>query len=182
MMMIVIMITTIITTMITGTRSLIKSFNFLKLLSTGGSFQASSVVSKYFTPRNKLCTLASNKRIYIENHIQKGLFENISGYVKHVETRSVTISNAFTKQLACVTTLLYLKNFFEEMNYNLPVETLQIYHVLDDIITLIKSLYTDYSISIIVDAYMTSPIKVQRGNLQGNVYHLYCLIYLLLTT
>ena len=38
----------------------------------------------------------------------------------------------------------------------------------DNIITLITSLYTDYTISIITDTFMTSPIKVQRGVLQAD--------------
>ena len=37
----------------------------------------------------------------------------------------------------------------------------------DNIITLITSLYTGYTILIITDTFMTSPIKVQRGVLQG---------------
>ena len=78
------------------------------------------------------------------------------------------INNARIKQRGCVITLLDLKNAFSEVNCNLLVETLKIHHVLDNIITLITSLYRDYTISIITDTVMTSPIKLQRGVLQGD--------------
>ena len=76
------------------------------------------------------------------------------------------INNARIKQHGCVITLLDLKNAFGAVNHNLLVETLKIHHVPDNIVTLITSLCTDYTISIITDNFMTSPIKVQRGVLQ----------------
>ena len=57
---------------------------------------------------------------------------------------------------------------FAEGNHNLFVKALKIRYVPDDTITIIMSLYTDYSISIITDTCMTSPIKVQRGLPQGD--------------
>ena len=78
------------------------------------------------------------------------------------------INNARIKQRGCVITSLDLKNAFSEVNCNLLVQTLKIHHVLDNIITLITSLYGDYTISITTDTDMTSPIKVQRGVLQGD--------------
>ena len=78
------------------------------------------------------------------------------------------INNARIKQRGCVITLLDLKNAFGEVNHNLLVEALKIHHVPDNIITLITSLYTDYTISIITDTFMTSPINAQRGVLQGD--------------
>ena len=78
------------------------------------------------------------------------------------------INKARIKQRGCAITLLDLKNAFGEVNHNLLVEALKIHHVPDNIITLITSLYTDYTISIITDTFMTSPIKVQRGVLQAD--------------
>ena len=80
----------------------------------------------------------------------------------------IIINNALTKQRGCVITLLDLKNAFGKVKHNLLVETLKIHHVPDDIITLITSLYTGYTISIITDTFMTLPMKVQRGVLQGD--------------
>ena len=78
------------------------------------------------------------------------------------------INNACIKQRGCVITLLDLKNAFGEVNHNLLVQALKIHHVPDNIITLITSLYADYTTLIINDTFMTSPIKVQRGILQGD--------------
>ena len=78
------------------------------------------------------------------------------------------INNARINKRGCVVTLLDLKNAFVEVNHNLLVETLKIHLVPDNIIPLITSLYTDYTILIIADAFMTSPIKVQKGVLQGD--------------
>ena len=80
----------------------------------------------------------------------------------------IVINNALIKQCGCVITLLDLKNAFGEVSHNLLVETLKIHHVPDNIITLITSSYTGYTISIITDTFMTLPIKIQRGVLQGD--------------
>ena len=127
------------------------------------------LLSKVFTSliRNRLYTFAADNG-YIQTNIQKGFREKISGCVELVETLTHIINNARIKQRGCAITLLDLKNAVGEVNNNLLVETLKIHHIPDNIITLITSLYTDYTISIITDTFMTSPIKVQRGALQGD--------------
>ena len=127
------------------------------------------LLSKVFTSliRTRLYTFAADNG-YIQTNIQKGFREKISGCVELVETLTHIINNARIKQRGCAITLLDLKNAVGEVNNNLLVETLKIHHIPDNIITLITSLYTDYTISIITDTFMTSPIKVQRGALQGD--------------
>ena len=125
------------------------------------------VLWKLFTSlvRNRLYRFAADNS-YIEANIQKGFWEKISGSVEHIETLIHMINNARIKQRDCIITLLDLKNAFDEVNHKLLVETLKIHHVPDNIVTLITSLYTDYTISILTDTFTTSPIKVQRGVLQ----------------
>ena len=77
------------------------------------------------------------------------------------------IYNPRIKLHGCVIMLLDLKNAFGEVNHNLLVQTLKVHLVPDNIINLITSLYTDYTISIITDTFMTSSIKVQRGVQRG---------------
>ena len=127
------------------------------------------VLSKIFTflIRNRLHTFAVDNG-YTETNIQKGFWEKISECVEHIETMAHMINNARIKQRGCVITSLDLKNAFGKVNHNLFVQTLKIHHVSDDIITLISSSYTDYTISVITDTFMTSPIKVQRGVLLGD--------------
>ena len=57
---------------------------------------------------------------------------------------------------------------FGGINHNLLIDSLKIHHIHAEIIQLITSLYSDYDISILTDNSMTSPIKVQRGILQGD--------------
>ena len=135
------------------------------------------VLSNLFTSliRNRLYTLAADND-YIETNVQKGFWKKIDGCVEHIETLTHMINNARIKQQDCVLTLLDLENDFGEVNRNLLVETLKIHHVPDDIITLITSLYTDYTISIITDTFMTSSIKVQIEFYKRTACHLYCLI------
>ena len=71
------------------------------------------------------------------------------------------------KQRGCVVTLLDLKNTFGEVNDNLLIESLKIHHVPAEIIQFIASLYSDY-ISILTGNFMTPPIKIQTGVLQGD--------------
>ena len=77
------------------------------------------------------------------------------------------IYNPRIKQRGCVIMLLDLKNAFGEVNHNLLVQTLKVHRVPDNIINLITSLYTDYTISITTDTFMTSSIKLQTGVQRG---------------
>ena len=95
-------------------------------------------------------------------------WERVSGSVEHIETLTHIINNAQLKQKGCVITLLDLKNVFGEVNHQLLIETLKFHHVPGDVITLISPLYSDYDISILTDSFMTSPIRVHRGVLQGD--------------
>ena len=117
--------------------------------------------------RNRLFDFAS-KNNYIETNLQKGFWEKVSGCIEHIECLTHIINNARLKQRGCVVTLLDLKNAFGEVNHNLLMQTLKMHHVPDEVIQLISSLYSDYDISILTDEYMTSPITVQRGVLQGD--------------
>ena len=127
------------------------------------------VLSKEFTSliHYRLHTFAADNG-YIEMNIQKGFLEKNSGCVEHTETLTRMINNARIKQRGCVITLFDLKNAFGKVNHNLLVETLKIHHVPDKLVTLITTLYTDYTISIITDTFVILPIKVQRGVLQGD--------------
>ena len=99
---------------------------------------------------------------------QKGFWEKISGCIEHIECLLHIINYGRLKQGGCVITLLDLKSTFGEVNHNLLIESLKIHHVPVEIIQLITLLYSDYDISILTDNFMTSPIKVQKGVLNGD--------------
>ena len=72
------------------------------------------------------------------------------------------------KQGQLVVTLFDLKNAFGEVHHNLIKTALQYHHIPPSIINLINSLYSDYFISITTKDFITNPIKVNRGVLQGD--------------
>ena len=59
-----------------------------------------------------------------------------------------------------------LKNAFGEVDQKLLAEVLK--YKVPHHTTLITSLYGDYTISVTMDNYLTSPIKVRHGVLQGD--------------
>jgi hypothetical protein len=127
------------------------------------------VLSKIYTSliRNRLYTFTlSNK--YIESNLQKGFWDKISGVVEHTETLSHVVNHARKKQKSLVVTLLDLKNAFGELDHKLLISVLKYHHVPPEMIELISSLYTDYHISITTNDFMTDPVNVKRGVLQGD--------------
>ena len=68
----------------------------------------------------------------------------------------------------CRAVLLDLKNAFGGVDHELNTYVLKFHLVPDRIIQLIQSLYTDYHISIATDEYLTPPITVEQGVLQGD--------------
>ena len=65
-------------------------------------------------------------------------------------------------------TLFDLKNAFGEVHHNLIKSVLKYHNIPTSVIDLINSLYSDYSISITTKDFVTNPIKVKRGVLQGD--------------
>ena len=101
-------------------------------------------------------------------NLQKGFWEKISGCIEQIECLPHIKNNARLKETDCVVTLLDLNNAFGEVNHNLLIESLKIHHLPAEIIQLITSLCSNYDISFLPDNFMTSPIKIQRGVLQGD--------------
>ena len=108
------------------------------------------------------------KNEYIELNLQKIFWGKVLGGLEHIEALTHIINNAQLKQKGCVIILLDLKNAFDEVDHQLLIETLKFHHMLDDVITLISSLYSDYDISVLTDSFMTSLIRVHRGVLQDD--------------
>ena len=105
---------------------------------------------------------------YIGTNIQRGFWSEISGTVKHTELLSHMLKHAKTKQRQLVVTLFDLKNAFGEVHHKLIRKVLQYHHIPEPVIDLVSNLYSDYFVSILTKNYLTSPIKVERGVLQGD--------------
>ena len=115
-----------------------------------------SVPLKVFTSciRNKTFQyLAENK--YIEQNIQKGFTPKLSGTIEHAAQMAHIINKARTKQRSLIITLLDLKNALGEVHHNFIHEVLEYHHIPDHIKSIIRSLYSDFQISIITEQFNT---------------------------
>ena len=117
--------------------------------------------------RNRLYQFVSTNK-FIETNIQKGFWSDISGTIEHTETLTYLLNHWKLKQRNLVVTLIDLKNAFGEVNHNLLRSSLTYHHVPDHIIELIMGVYDDFTISIATDEFLTHPIKMKRGVLQGD--------------
>ena len=127
------------------------------------------VLSKIYTSiiRNRIYKFLKDNN-YIENTYQKGFWTDISGTIEHTETMSCMIDNARMKQRNLVVTLLDLRNAFGEVHHSLLTTILRYHHIPTEICGLVSSLYRDYQVSIATSTFVTDPISVQRGVLQGD--------------
>ena len=105
---------------------------------------------------------------YIETNIQKGFWTGISGTREHTETLTYMINHARSYQRNLVITLLDLKNVFGELDHNLIISVVHYHHVPDHMRSLIGFFYTNYTISVGTNDFITNPINVEKGVLQGD--------------
>ena len=127
------------------------------------------VMLKVFTSaiRNKIFKFVRDNK-YIETNIQKGFWPGLSGTVEHTELLNYLLNHARNKQRSIIVTLIDLKNAFGEVHHNLLKSILKSHHIPDEITGMIENLYTDYGISILTNNFITTPISVERGVLQGD--------------
>ena len=109
--------------------------------------------------------LAQNK--LIEQKIQKGFTNGVSGVLEHTSMMAYIINKARLEQRSVVITLLDLKNAFGEVHHNLIKSVLDYHHIPDTIQNLVVSLYTDFHSCIISENFSTPAIPFKRGVLQG---------------
>ena len=105
---------------------------------------------------------------FIDLSTQKGFWSGISGTIEHTKSLTYLLGNAKSKQRGLVVTLVDLQNAFDEVNHNSVSSVLKFHHLPDEIIHLINNLYSGYQISIVVNNFITPPITIEKGLLQGD--------------
>ena len=105
---------------------------------------------------------------FVDKHIQKGFWPTIDGVAEHTQVLSHVIRDAKRHQRSIVITLLDLRNAFGEVNHGLISASLKYHHVPDEIISIIRDIYTGSMISVAVNKLNTHFIPVDRGVLQGD--------------
>ena len=114
------------------------------------------------------------KNNYIETNIQKGFWTGISGTREHTETLTYMINHAWRYQRNLIITWLNLKNAFGELDHQLTHSVLRYQYIPDHISSLVDySFYTNYSISIGTSDFITNPVVVEKGVLQGDTLSLF---------
>ena len=129
------------------------------------------VMLKIFTSllRDRVFEFLHNSS-YIETSIQKGFTPGLSGTYEHIANMSHIINDARCKQHSVIIILIDLQNAFDEVHHNLIDTVLKYHHIPDDIIKIIRSLYSDFHITILTNSFSSDFIKVGEGVLQGDCF------------
>ena len=92
----------------------------------------------------------------------------ISGTYEHTRQLAQIIRHAKLKQRTLVITLLDLKNAFGQVHNNLIIEILKYRHLPNEVQNMILDLYGNFITRIACKDYITDPILVEHGALQGD--------------
>ena len=82
---------------------------------------------------------------------------------------SYLIDHALNKQRSLIITLLDLRNAFEEVHHELIKSVLRFKNIPSHIEELIDNVYQEFRISIATKTFVTKPVIVQKGVLQGDI-------------
>ena len=88
------------------------------------------------------------KNKYIETSIQKGFTPGLRGAFENIANMSHIINDARCRQRSVPIKLIDLQNAFGEVHHNLIESVLKYHHIPDDVISIIRSLYSDFHITI----------------------------------
>ena len=127
------------------------------------------VLLRVFTSllRNRILALLKDNN-YVEHNIQKGFLPKIPGTYEHTRQLAQIIHHAKLEQRTSVVTLLDIKNAFGEVQHNLIMEILKYHHMPSEVQNMISDLYGNFTTSIACKDYITDPIVIERGVLQGD--------------
>ena len=88
--------------------------------------------------------------------------------IEHTQHLTYLINHTPLKQRSLCVSLIDLKNAFGEVHHDLIKAVLDYHHVPPVMSALVRILYDGFMISVAVDGYVTNPIRVDRGVLQGD--------------
>ena len=126
---------------------------------------------KIFTSllRDRMFEFLHNNK-YIENSIQKGFTPGLSGTFEHIANMSHIINDARRRHRSVTITSIDLQNAFSKVYHNVIETVLKYHHTPDDVISIIRSLYSGCHITILTDSFSGDYIKIGKGVLQGDFF------------
>ena len=117
--------------------------------------------------RNRLYSYLEDNE-YVDKHVQKGFWPSVDGVYEHTQMLAHMMREAKRHQRTLIVTLLDLRNAFGEVNHNLIYSSLRYHNVPEEIICIIKDIYTHSWITVAHRNANTELIQVDRGVLQGD--------------
>ena len=117
--------------------------------------------------RNRLYSYLEDNE-YVDKHVQKGFWPSVDGVYEHTQMLAHMMREAKRHQRTLIVTLLDLRNAFGEVNHNLIYSSLRYHNVPEEIICIIKDIYTHSLITVAHGNANTELIQVDRGVLQGD--------------
>ena len=103
------------------------------------------------------------KNKYVETSIQKRLTPGFSGTFEHITNMSHIINDARRRQRSVTITLIDLQNAFGEVRHKLIESVLKYHRIPDDVIFIIRSLYSDFHITILTYSFFSDYIKIRKA-------------------
>ena len=105
---------------------------------------------------------------YIETLIQKGFTPGLSGTFEHITNMLDIINNVRCRQCSVTITLIDLQNAFGKFHHNLIETVLKYDHIPDDVISIIRSFYSNFHITTL--PFSSDYTKIGKGVLQGDCF------------
>ena len=102
--------------------------------------------------------------------MQKGLTPGLRGIFKIIANMLPIINDARRRQRSVPIKLIDLQNTCGEVHHNLIESVLKYHHIPDDVISIIRSLYSDFHITILTSSYSSDYIKIGKGVIRGHCF------------
>ena len=100
---------------------------------------------------------------YIDKHVQKGFWPSVDGVFEHTQMLAHMMREVKRHQRTMIVTLLDLRNAFGEVNHGLIYSSLRYHNVPEEIISIIKDIYTNSTITVAHGNTNSELIHVERG-------------------
>ena len=94
----------------------------------------------------------------------------LSGTFEHLANMLHILNDARRRQRSVTITLIDLQTAFGRAHHNLIESVLKYYHIPDDVISIITSLYSDFHITILTNSFPSDHIIIGKGVLQGDCF------------
>ena len=107
---------------------------------------------------------------YIETSIKKGFTPILSGTFEHRANMPHITNDARRRQRSITSTLIDLQNAFREVHHNSIESVLKYHHIPNKNISIIRSLYSDFHITILTNSFSSDYIKIGKGVIQGDCF------------